>query len=383
MFYQLPPSGNHIVWKPQSSSFENIRKKFKPYNIFFYNSGTESLAAALLSTIITKNIDKPEVLLPAYSCPELVSAILFTGAKPILIDLEHNKPWLSIQELHNKITVNTVAVIAVNLFGIPEQLNKISEICKKNNIFLIEDSAQAFPDISDDKFWKGDFIVLSFGRGKPVSTLGGGAILCKNDNLIKHLPVEGQTIINRTTLKSIIYRTKIFLYNILLYPYFYLIPHNLPFLKLGETIFKPLKKINSIYKENISILDSNIDEYNINFPVRIQQLLTVSIPKTTIINVSTECNVNHTITNLVRYPVLLNSRIERDELYKRLNDKGLGASKMYQKPLNEIEGLKNIFKDQFYFPNAKHFSDTLLTLPIHRNVTPKHIKMIKAIFDSI
>ncbi|MCK4707748.1 MAG: DegT/DnrJ/EryC1/StrS aminotransferase family protein, partial [Gammaproteobacteria bacterium] len=233
MFYQLPPAGNRIIWKQTLSSLVNIRKKVKPFDIFFYNSGAESLAAAIKSIVSCKEIDKPEVILSAYACPELVSAILYAGAKPVLIDVEYQRPWVSLSELREKISENTVAIIAVNLFGIPERLREISEICKQSNLCLIEDSAQAFPDISDNRFWQGDFIVLSFGRGKPVSTLGGGAVLCNNDDLKKGLPKEGLVFKYRKRVEFIQYRLKIFIYNLLLHPRLYFIPNSLPFLKLG------------------------------------------------------------------------------------------------------------------------------------------------------
>ena len=46
---------------------------------------------------------------------------------------------------------------------------------------LIEDSAQAFPRDGGGDFWQGDLVVLSFGRGKPVSLLGGGAVLYRDE----------------------------------------------------------------------------------------------------------------------------------------------------------------------------------------------------------
>lgn len=380
MFYQLPPAGNQILWKQTLSSLVNIRKKVKPFDIFFYNSGAESLAAAIKSIISYKEIDKPEVILSAYACPELVSAILYAGAKPVLIDVEYQRPWISLSELREKISENTIAVVAVNLFGIPERLREISKICKLNNLCLIEDSAQAFPDMSDKRFWQGDFIVLSFGRGKPVSVLGGGAVLCNDADLKNGLPKEGLVFKSRKKVEFIQYRFKVSIYNLLLHPRLYFIPDSLSFLKLGETIFKPLPSIKSIYKENISILDSNIDMYMNECADEKQRQISDIISKTELINLANECNINGGIPKLIRFPVLAGSKMQRDSLYKELNKAGLGVSKMYKVPLNKIDGLKAIFCEQGDFPNATKFSETLLTLPTHKGLALQDIQRLKAIF---
>ncbi|MCW8910058.1 MAG: DegT/DnrJ/EryC1/StrS family aminotransferase [Gammaproteobacteria bacterium] len=350
-----------------------------PFDVFFYNSGAESLAASIISAIACSDAKKPEVMLPAYACPELVSAVLYAGAKPILVDLEYQKTWINLEELKQKLSENTVAIIAVNLFGIPEQLIKIREICTQNNIFMIEDSAQSFPRMSDNEFWQGDYVILSFGRGKPISTLGGGAVLCKNDNLKKFLPNESEVIKIRKISGSLLYRLKIFLYNMLLHPRLYFIPHGLPFLKLGKTLFKPLDSINSIYYDNISILDSNIEAYMYSHLEKNILRISDIVSKSGVVNLPVASCQNDNIPNLIRYPVLANSKNQRDQLFSKLEMAGLGASKMYEKPLNKIKGLEEFFLHQGEYPNAELFADTLLTLPTHRYVTLSCIKKIKAI----
>ncbi len=356
----------------------DVKKRFRPFDAFFFNSGAESLAAAILSTISYRGIDSPEVILSAYSCPELVSAILYAGAKPILVDLEYQRPWINISDLENKINKNTVAVIAVNLFGIAEQLEKISKICNKHEIILIEDSAQSFPRIIDDRFWKGDFIVLSFGRGKPISTLGGGALLCKNPALIKKLPEEKGNTEKGPMSEWVGYRLKIFLYNLLLHPGLYFIPNSLPFLKLGETRFKPLRSIKPMAEENRSILDANIDKYIKTRDNENQQWLFEIISESKLIDLPCACSDSNNTSTLLRYPVLAASCEQRDDVYDMLNRMGLGVSKMYQKPLNKIQGLEEIFKQQGEFPNAKNFSETLLTFPTHKGLTLTCVQKMKA-----
>ncbi len=369
MFYHLPPAGSPVLWTPSLTSSVEVRKRFKPYATCFYHSGAESLAAAILSIVSHKAVNAPEVMLSAYACPELVSAILYAGAKPILVDLEPQQPWININDLKNKISKNTVALIAVNLFGIAEQLEEISEICNKHKIVLIEDSAQSFPKITDDRFWKGDFIVLSFGRGKPVSTLGGGALLYRHHDVIKCFSENSTGDEKISALKLLKYRVKIFLYNLLLHPRLYFIPASLPFLKLGETRFTPLQKIKPMAEENLSILDANIENYLRTKNNKRQQWLSDIVSELKLIDLPKQCCGQNNPPVLLRYPVLAASRKQRDELYHKLNQAGLGVSKMYQRPLNKIQGLEDIFREQGEFPNAAEFAERLLTLPVHKGLT--------------
>ncbi|MDH5571621.1 MAG: DegT/DnrJ/EryC1/StrS family aminotransferase [Gammaproteobacteria bacterium] len=379
MFYHLPPAGNRIIWEPTSVPLQKLKERFSPFNVFFYGSGAQSLAVAIKSSIKNRNIDKPEVLLSAYSCPELVSAILYAGARPVLVDLERQKPWIQLSDLESKITKNTAAVIVVNLFGLPERLDKINEICKVHNLSLIEDCAQSFPDVTDDRFWKGDFIILSFGRGKPVSTLGGGALLCRNSDLMQGLLEESNAIQKSSNLELAKYKLKIYLYNLLLQPRLYFIPNSLPFLKLGETKFKPMHEIEPISENNLSILDANIEKYISSKTDETQHWLSEIIAKSEYTDLAKACLEVNKQTTLLRYPILAQTRIQRDELYLKLNKAGLGASKMYQRPLNEIQGLEEMFMAQGQFPNAREFAESLLTLPTHAGLKMKDIQALKKI----
>src|SRR5690606_320674 len=74
------------------------------------------------------------------------------------------------------LTSRTVAVVAVNFLGIAERLFDLMELLQgRNNIVLIEDNAQWYP--TGRRPLVADYVCLSFGRGKPVSVMGGGALL--------------------------------------------------------------------------------------------------------------------------------------------------------------------------------------------------------------
>jgi dTDP-4-amino-4,6-dideoxygalactose transaminase len=94
MFYQQPPVGRKIKLIKSEDDIENI---FKPYWSSFYCSGTAALAVAIKVSIEYKDIQQPEIILPAYGCPDLISATVYAGAKPVLVDLEHQRPWMDLE----------------------------------------------------------------------------------------------------------------------------------------------------------------------------------------------------------------------------------------------------------------------------------------------
>ena len=89
--------------------------------------------------------------------------------------------------LKKNITEKTKAVIAVNLYGNMPDYDKIKSICKSNNIFLIEDAAEAlgakYKGIKAGKFVASTF---SFHRTKTITTGEGGMLLLDDSNLYEN-----------------------------------------------------------------------------------------------------------------------------------------------------------------------------------------------------
>src|SRR6185295_2502270 len=115
------------------------------------------------------------VIVPAYCCPDVISAVLFAGARPVLVDLEAETPWMDLTQVSDRLGSSTVAVVAVNFLGVPERAAPLRKLADAAGALLVDDCAQFFPLEAAEREWLlGDFVVLSFGRGKPLSLLGGG-----------------------------------------------------------------------------------------------------------------------------------------------------------------------------------------------------------------
>ena len=369
MFYHLPPVGNPVCLSKQPDLV--VSQLFALYQTQFYASGTAALAAAITAAMKLKNCSRPEIILPAYGCPDLVSAVIYAGAKPVLVDLEAERPWLDLSQLAAAITEDTVAIVAVNLFGIAERWTQLRELAKPGDVVLIEDSAQYFPGKDEQIDLQGDLVVFSFGRGKPVSLLGGGAVLAKETSLFDLLPkaqIKPATLSQRFSVGL-----KARLYNAMISPFLYWLPQALPFLHLGETRYHVLPDIEAMDQVRAELLASNISCYQADARAkgRCEKISTMLNSLEGVIDLPQVCAMKRN-RRLLRYPVLVVAA-ERDRIYGKLHQAGLGVSIMYPASLPEINGLNHIFDKDHNFPNAQSFASRLITLPVHSSVSDKDI----------
>jgi dTDP-4-amino-4,6-dideoxygalactose transaminase len=369
----LRPVGNPIKLHKESLDYT----QFGDFHVDFYHSGTAALATAIIAIkqLLSDKSTSPEVILPAYACPDLISAILYAGATPVLVDLEPDSYWMSLDQVEQHVSENTIAIIAVRFLGIAERMLQLLNICKKYELLLIEDSAQGFPLDSPDTYWQGDVIIVSFGRGKPINLLGGGAVLTKNEAIKSHL--SATTSHGETSSQQAKYRVKVFAYNFLINPMIYGIALKLPGLSIGETSYKPLQHISGIPPYIAVRLNANIHSYkglpNISMDIKhkLEQLQSAQI-------IDLASTSQHDFANpLLRYPVLINDKKTRDSLHNTLMS--LGSSIMYQQPLYKIKGIPVVSNRQNTdFVNAESFADRLLTLPTHKAVSSDVLKEIFA-----
>lgn len=384
MFFELRPVGNRI--KLKASPF-NVRL-FGAYTFIGFDSGTSALGEAL-TAIREQNqhIMNPEVILPAYTCPDIISACLYAKVKPILVDFEENTSWMDLTDLQVKISESCIAVIAINFLGIPERVNRIRETIKLKEVVIVEDSAQGIPKEHAEKYWFGDLVVTSFGRGKPLNLLGGGAIFLNPEmgNKVlgerlriryEQLKSDRPNLVNQT-----LYKIKVILFGIISTSFFYYFLTKLPYLNLGETRFHPLnsiKKLPCFIKEQINV---NYQKY-----VNIQSLrnafddIFAQLSPNKFISLPTYTNLP--ISNpLLRYPVLILDKTIKEEIYNKLQEKGLGVSKMYKETLPNISGVeKSMLGSMQPCPNAEELASNLITLPIHDGINKTHVEKIKNVF---
>jgi dTDP-4-amino-4,6-dideoxygalactose transaminase len=173
---------------PYVKSFEdNFAKRHNAKYCVGVNNGTSALHATLMALEIKAG---DEVIVPVntfFATPESVS---LTGATPVFVDCEGKFYNIDPDKIENAITKNTKAIIAVNLYGQPAQLNKIKEIADKHNLILIEDCAQShISELNGQSVGTyGLCGCFSFYCGKNLGAYGeGGAVITNDEKLYKKI----------------------------------------------------------------------------------------------------------------------------------------------------------------------------------------------------
>lgn len=166
-------------------------------NFFFTKSCTQSLELAILSLNLPVG---SEVIMPSYAFVSLANAVNNFGYKCVFVDSETETMNICMKSIQNAITKNTKAIIAINYSGIPCNYSKLNEICKKNNLYLIEDNAHGFFSEYNSKRLGnfGDISVFSFDHMKNISCGQGGGITINNKELLKNFHIAYQLGTNRT-----------------------------------------------------------------------------------------------------------------------------------------------------------------------------------------
>jgi dTDP-4-amino-4,6-dideoxygalactose transaminase len=160
------------------------------------NSGTSALHLALLAAGV-----KPgdEVITVSYTFVASVAAIRYTGARPVLLDIDPRSCTMDASLLEAAITPRTKAIMPVHLYGSCADMDPILEIARRHDLIVIEDAAQAHGAEYKGKRAgsMGDLACFSFYPGKNLGAYGeGGAIVTNNTRyaeIIGQLRDHGQS----------------------------------------------------------------------------------------------------------------------------------------------------------------------------------------------
>lgn len=146
-------------------------------------NGTDAIYIALRMLGIGEG---DEVITVANSWISTSETIGQTGAKPVFVDIEDNFYSIDVTKIEEKITDKTKAIIPVHLYGHPADMDPIVALCKKYDLKLIEDCAQAhFAEYKGKRVGLfGDVATFSFYPGKNLGAYGdAGCIITNNDEL--------------------------------------------------------------------------------------------------------------------------------------------------------------------------------------------------------
>lgn len=360
------PVGEQLPLRPGRSP----RFAWPPgYSVAWLDSGTTALGVALRAVAARSGRASPSVLLPGYTCPDVIAAAAWAGLRAVLVDTRPGTPWLDEDRLPGCLDETTVAVVAPHFLGLPHPLESLAAACRNAGIALIEDSAQLGPASPAFKP-AAELVVLSFGRGKPVPA-GGGALLYPAsdpgvvERQLSSLPQGGYSETGWTAFAL--------LQNAAMSRPGYALVRKVPGLHVGETRFRPLRAPHAMPPAAGR---------------RVERILAGWRPPVTDIQLQIRGMLDRAgyrdlpgmlgwdgRAPLLRYPLLMHNEAERDHAWRRLERRGLGASALYRQALPDIEGMPTLAMPGG-ITNAREFASRLLTLPAHSGVTAADLEEI-------
>jgi dTDP-4-amino-4,6-dideoxygalactose transaminase len=151
------------------------------------NNGTSALHLAMLALGIGA-VD--EVIIPANTFIATAWGVSYVGAVPVFVDCDADTWQIDVSKIEKAITSRTKAIIGVHLYGMPFDIEAVSAVAKKHNLFLVEDAAQAqgarYKNKTVGVF--GEMACFSFYPGKNLGACGeAGGITTNSEIYQNHL----------------------------------------------------------------------------------------------------------------------------------------------------------------------------------------------------
>lgn len=372
-FSALPPVRRAVpLTRDDSGGRASMERFFGDRKITLYASGTAALAQAMANCASRRSVKTPEVIIPAYGCPDLVAACVSASVHPRLVDVGPSVWSYDTDALESSLSADTVAIVAINLLGLGDSSSELIRLSKDRRIPLIQDSAQHLPRESID--WPGEYVVLSFGRGKPLNLLHGGALISplgdKDSPAVRpaHHSVKGRLLSSRAAAIA---------FNALTRPTIYRMFSVLPGTGLGQVIYKPLDTRTPLPESAWQRVSPAFELYR-RKPSYRRDIWGSALEDWSHLGiVPLECPGSPLPAEPLRLALLAPDRLVGKMLVGELNAIGLGASHFYGSDLTGVGGIPQTVKHQGPFPNASALADRLFTLPTHSLVTADSVRIAR------
>jgi hypothetical protein len=374
----LTPQRDSVDGPPASLG---VSRRFDNLCCHGYDSATAALAAALRAARSSRDLARPEVIVPAFACPDIVAAAMFAGVTPVLADFLPGCTELDGRDVAAALTPNTIAVVSVRLLGLPSNVDALRDAIRGSGALLIEDCAHVWP--TEAVASRADAAILSFGRGKPISLRRGGILLvaraarslaCMPEPLAPYMPRLPSRVAHWAISA---------LYNAAISPSLYGALTRAGRISVDTIRLRPLEQIRGFPAHLLPVLGRSADPQR--DPERAQCALAALVRRTAgpwldLADAVSRRNGEDfalRMPRLWRYPLLLESEASRDRLFRKLWGAGLGASRLYRRTLGELPSTAPHVRARRH-PVAQAFARRLLTLPIHSDVQTTDLEKIES-----
>jgi dTDP-4-amino-4,6-dideoxygalactose transaminase len=376
-------AGFKVLLKPNGvleSFIEKVRSYTRAEHVFAVNSGRAAIYIVLMA--IAKRSKHKDVIIPAFICPSVARAIVKAKLNVVLCDITPDIFGIDPNALEKLLTMKPLAVIASHLFGYPSDINIINELASKTGAIIIEDAAQAF-----GAQWNKQPVgtlssvgIFSFGMSKVLSTLGGGIITVNDEMLIDDVRAFFEGLPCRDHRSQVIDLSKIALLSILSRSH-----HLRPFIYVWEKRFQRASELDDFDLAKYSPTQAAIAQRLVN---RFEAITAVrrnnarklerglmGLRGITIPQVSPKSSPVY-----LRFPVVVDDVNVKDKLVKKLAQRGINVSQMYDK--KSFASVCSLASRIERYPVTEYLCERMVNLPTHAYLTERDISTMIDVFHS-
>lgn len=356
--------------KPCIEDFEKVFADFVgwKYSILFPYGH-----AAAYSFFMANDVVGKEVIIPAYNCRVMLSAVIAANNRPVFVDCEENSVNMDSKKAISMINQNTGAICPTAMYGYPFDINVYQDI--SDRVLILADLAHnLFEDNVSLNRYKGiHAAIYSLGIGKQTTMLGGG-MLCTNDNdIYQKVKNYRDNNFKQGTKKLFNVLFNFIAYRIFFSPMFY---------RLLYLLSEKTKLLNSLIGFDIGVVKILPDDF-FNMPTlfqiglglrQLERIQLVKEKRTAVINRYDMALRNRKLKridmlpinpNCSHYPIFTD---DQDELYAYLVSMGIHAMNIFKYPIYELPIAKD-FKDKEGYPYADKITQRCLLLPLYDLMT--------------
>lgn len=286
-----------------------------------------------------------EVIIPSYTFVSSANAFVLRGAKVVFADSEESTPNMDANKVEALITERTKAIIAVHYAGVACDMDKLNDLAKRYNLFLIEDAAQAIDSYYNGRVLGsiGHLAAFSFHETKNINSGEGGLLVINDERFVR----RSEIIWEKGTNRSAFFRGEANKYG-----WVDIGSSFLPSELNAAFLYAQLEEIDSIQAKRLEIWKNY---YNAFLPL--SQSGKVRLPHIP----------DYATNNAHMFYLVCSSPEERDRLLAFLKSKGILAVFHYLS-LHQSEFYKGKHDDRI-LQWSDYYADHLVRLPFYVSLT--------------
>ena len=329
---------------------EILEKRWNVPRVLTVTSCTHAMELALLTAELKP---EAEVIVPTFTYVSSAQAVLRSGGTPVFADVDPETGMITRETVEQSLTNNTEAVMMVHYGGFPGSMREIKKLCETEDLFLLEDAAQAFGSRRGDHpaGTVGRFGAISFHGTKSLTCGEGGILIVNNEADIS----RAEMIRDKGTDRSATRLGDVDRYTWRTIGSSYVLSDI-----LGAVLLKQIRRWNEIHEKRRAVQDAirrgieSIDTHD-----HFQALKPPS-----------HAEENGHITAFLFEPPQ-----RRNWMLQALQAEGIQAREHYHLLHNSPYAQKHLPTDRS-FPGADRFKRRILRLPAYPDLSKQQIKMI-------